>query len=154
VASIAIAWISRLERVGGADLIGGAETKQTLEKGTTTMIRAVKFVSVPVTDQDRALAFYTGKLGFAIATDQPMGPDARWIELRIPGAETKLVLWKDEEKSGGFRNMAFYADDVEKTYNELAARGVEFSQPYKVEPWGASAIFKDPDGNEFVIGTK
>lgn len=121
------------------------------------MIRAVKFVSVPVTDQDRALAFYTGKLGFAVATDQPMGPGARWIELRIPRAETRLVLWKPQPgqvQPGGFMNMAFYADDVRKTYEELLAKGVEFTQPYKVEPWGASAIFKDPDGNEFVLGTK
>lgn len=121
------------------------------------MIRAVKFVSVPVTDQDRALEFYTAKLGFAVATDQPMGPGARWIELRIPGAETRLVLWKPQAgqvQPGGFMNMAFVADDVVRTYEELAARGVEFTQSAKVESWGTSAIFVDPDGNQFVIGTK
>jgi catechol 2,3-dioxygenase-like lactoylglutathione lyase family enzyme len=121
------------------------------------MIRAVKFVGVPVSDQDRALAFYTGKLGFAVATDQPMGEGKRWIELRIPGAETKLVLFTpegQEDRIGSFMNMAFYADDVQRTYEELLARGVEFTQPARVEPWGASAIFKDPDGNTFVIGLK
>ena len=56
------------------------------------MIKAVKFVSVYVSDQDRALAFYTQKLGFTVVTDQPMGPGARWIELRIPGAETGVVI--------------------------------------------------------------
>jgi catechol 2,3-dioxygenase-like lactoylglutathione lyase family enzyme len=122
------------------------------------MIRAVKFVSIPVSDQDRALAFYTEKLGFAVATDQEMGEGGqRWIELRIPGAETKLVLYTPEgheDRIGGFMNMAFYADDVQRTYEELLARGVEFTQAARVEPWGASAIFKDPDGNTFVIGLK
>ena len=121
------------------------------------MIKSIKFVSVYVTDQDAALAFYTQKLGFAVVTDQPMGPDARWIELRIPGAETGLVIMKPmhpDHRVGVMMNMAFIADDVQKTYDELSARGVEFRQPPKTEPWGTSAIFTDPDGNTFVLGTK
>jgi predicted enzyme related to lactoylglutathione lyase len=121
------------------------------------MIKAVKFVSVYVTDQDRALAFYTQKLGFTIATDQPMGPDARWIELRIPGAETALVVVKPmmpEHRVGGFMNMAFVADDVQKTYEELSSRGVEFTQPPKTESWGTGAVFQDPDGNTFALSSK
>src|SRR5262249_35173695 len=47
----------------------------------TTMIRGVKFVSIPVTDQDRALKFYTETLGFRLVTDQPFSPEQRWIEL-------------------------------------------------------------------------
>ncbi|HEX8907144.1 MAG TPA: glyoxalase superfamily protein [Longimicrobiaceae bacterium] len=120
------------------------------------MIKAVKFVSVPVRDQDRALAFYTDRLGFRVVTDQPFG-EQRWIELRIPGADTGLVLFTPpghEERIGGFMNMAFVADDVQKTYDELSGRGVEFVQPPKTEHWGTSAIFKDPDGNTFVLGTK
>jgi predicted enzyme related to lactoylglutathione lyase len=120
------------------------------------MIKAVKFVSVPVRDQDRALAFYTDQLGFRVVTDQPMG-EQRWIELRVPGAETGVVLFTppgQEDRIGGFMNMAFSADDVQKTYEELSARGVEFVQPPKTESWGTSAIFKDPDGNTFVLGSK
>jgi len=121
------------------------------------MIKAVKFVSVYVSDQDAALAFYTQKLGFTVVTDQPMGPGARWIELKIPGAETGVVIVKPmmpEHRIGGFMNMSFVADDVQRTYDELSARGVEFVQPPKTEQWGTSAIFKDPDGNTFVLGTK
>jgi predicted enzyme related to lactoylglutathione lyase len=120
------------------------------------MIKAVKFVSVPVRDQDRALAFYTDQLGFRVTTDQPMG-EQRWIELRIPGAETGFVLFTPtghEDRVGGFMNMAFTTDDVQKTYEELSARGVEFVQPPKTEHWGTSAIFKDPDGNTFVLSSK
>lgn len=121
------------------------------------MIKAVKFVSVYVSDQDRALAFYTHKLGFTVVTDQPMGPGARWIELKIPGAETGVVITKPmmpDHRIGGFMNLSFVTDDVQKTYDELSARGVEFIQPPRTEQWGTSAIFKDPDGNTFVLGTK
>ena len=58
------------------------------------MIRGIKFVSVPVKDQDKALAFWTEKCGFKVATDQAFGPQ-RWIELLIPGADTGLVLFYD-----------------------------------------------------------
>jgi catechol 2,3-dioxygenase-like lactoylglutathione lyase family enzyme len=53
-----------------------------------SVISRLKFVSIPVGDQDRALAFWTEKMGLRVATDQPMGPGKRWIELSIPGAET------------------------------------------------------------------
>jgi len=56
------------------------------------MIRGIKFVSIPVSDQDRALAFYTEKLGFRVVTDQPFDEKQRWLELGIPGAETCIVL--------------------------------------------------------------
>ena len=56
------------------------------------MIRGIKFVSIPVKDQDAALSFYTEKLGFRIQTDQPFGPGQRWIELAIPGADSGLAL--------------------------------------------------------------
>ena len=56
------------------------------------MIKQIKFVSVPVADQNRALDFYTEKLGFTIITDQPFDEKQRWIELRVPKAETRVVL--------------------------------------------------------------
>ncbi len=56
------------------------------------MIRGIKFACVPTRDQDRALKFYTEKLGFRVMTDQPFGAQ-RWIELGIPGAESQLVLF-------------------------------------------------------------
>ena len=66
------------------------------------MIRGIKFVSVPVRDQDAALKFWTEKCGFKVATDQAFGPQ-RWIELMIPGADTGLVLFTmdgDEARIG------------------------------------------------------
>src|SRR5205085_4095092 len=72
------------------------------------MIKQIKFVSVPVRDQNRALDFYTEKLGFTIITDQPFDEKQRWIELRIPKAETRVVLFTaegEEKRIGSFMNM-------------------------------------------------
>jgi len=120
------------------------------------MIRRVKFVSVPVTDHDRALEFYSKSLGFEVMTDQSYGEGQRWIELGIPGAETRVVLHRpeDEAGTGTFKGISFLADDVEATWRELSERGVEFVQEPKTEPWGTSAVFRDPDGNTFVLSSK
>jgi catechol 2,3-dioxygenase-like lactoylglutathione lyase family enzyme len=121
------------------------------------MIKAIKFASIPVRDQDAALEFYTTKLGFTVATDQPFSDTQRWIELRIPGAETRLVLFTPPghaDRIGTFSNVTFLADDVERTYEELRARGVSFPQPPKVEAWGTAAVFADPEGNSFVLSSK
>ena len=121
------------------------------------MISHVKFVNVPTSDQDRALEFYTSKLGFKVLTDQPFDDKQRWIELRLPGAETSVVLFTPhghEGRIGGFAGFAFAADNVEQTYQELSARGVEFVQKPQTHPWGTAASFKDPDGNVFVLSSR
>jgi catechol 2,3-dioxygenase-like lactoylglutathione lyase family enzyme len=118
------------------------------------MIKAIKFANVPVTDQDRALEFYTKKLGLRVITDSPFNDKQRWIELGIPRAETKLVLYTAPgQVIGGLMNIAFSADDVFATAKEMKARGVEFVQEPQKADWGTSAIFKDPDGNQFVLST-
>jgi catechol 2,3-dioxygenase-like lactoylglutathione lyase family enzyme len=120
------------------------------------MIRGVKFVSIPVADQDRALAFYTEKLGFRVVTDQPFDDKQRWLELAIPGAETGLALFRTEEgpQPGGFMNMSFWTDDARATAKTLKERGVEFVAEPKKESWGVSAIFKDTEGNRFVLSSR
>jgi predicted enzyme related to lactoylglutathione lyase len=125
-------------------------------RGELVMLKRIKFVGVPVRDQQKALEFWTQLIGFQVATDQQMGGGQRWIEIRIPGSQTGLALFTPpghEDRIGTFQSLSFVADDVERTYRELSSRGVEFSQPPRKEPWGISAIFKDPDGNTFVIGT-
>jgi len=120
------------------------------------MISHIKFVGIPVRDQNRALNFYTEKLGFTIITDQPFDGKQRWIELRIPKAETRVVLFTPEgheSRIGTFTNVYLACDDVEKTYAELSGRGVEFEGPPQKAPWGTYAIFKDSEGNQFVVGT-
>ena len=155
MASYAKATAARLVALG---------SRRTLERSTSPftrascpMIKGIKFASIPVRDQDAALAFYTTRLGFTVATDQPFDESQRWIELRIPGADTRLVLFTPPahaDRIGTFSNITFLADDVERTYQELRAKGVEFTAPPKVQEWGTSVIMKDPDGNAFVISSK
>jgi len=120
------------------------------------MIKQIKFVSIPVADQNRALDFYTEKLGFTIITDQPFDEKQRWIELRIPKAETRVVLFTpegEEKRIGSFMNMSYVCDDIHKTYDELEKRGVEFEGPPQQQPWGTYAMFKDSEGNRFVVSS-
>jgi predicted enzyme related to lactoylglutathione lyase len=121
------------------------------------MIKQIKFVSIPVADQNRALDFYTDKLGFTIITDQPFDEKQRWIELRIPKAETRVVLFTpdgDEKRIGLFMNMSYVCDDIDKTYAELQKRGVEFEGPPQKQAWGTYAMFKDSEGNRFVVSSE
>jgi predicted enzyme related to lactoylglutathione lyase len=120
------------------------------------MITRLKFAGIPTRDQEQAVRFWTGKLGFQVLTDQPLGAQ-RWIELSIGDSETRIVLFTPdghEERIGTFFNGAFECDDVEKTYEQLTARGVEFKSPPEKQPWGTFAIFKDPDGNQFVLSAR
>jgi len=117
------------------------------------MLKRVKFATVPVQDQSRALEFYTKKLGLKVFTDQTMG-DSRWIELKVSGSETLVVLFKQANaKPEHLPAAVFVSDNVQATYEELQAKGVEFTQPPKKEPWGETAILKDSEGNLIVIAT-
>jgi catechol 2,3-dioxygenase-like lactoylglutathione lyase family enzyme len=120
------------------------------------MIKGIKFATIPVRDQDRALAFYTEKLGCRIVTDSPFDGQQRWIELAFPRAETRLVLFTgagQETMIGKPMNVVFMAADVTATCRALRGRGVEFVQEPAQADWGTSAIFKDQDGNQFVLST-
>lgn len=122
----------------------------------STMISHLKFASIPVRDQNRALDFYTEKLGFTIVADKPFDDHQRWIELRIPKAETRIVLFTAEEhknRIGQFTGLSFATDDVERTYELYKSRGVEFAGPPEKQPWGTYVIARDSEGNSFVIGT-
>lgn len=118
------------------------------------MIRAIRFVTIPVRDQAESLRFYTERLGFRVHADLPFGEKQRWIELRIGHAETGFVLFNtegDEDLIGRGFQGSLRCDDLEKTYTQLISKGVEFVTPPTEAPWGAYAIFKDIDGNRFVM---
>lgn len=120
------------------------------------MIKQIKFVSIPVTDQNRALDFYTEKLGFTIITDQPFDEKQRWIELRVPKAETRIVLFTaegDEKRIGTMMNLSFACEDIAQTCEQLKMRGVEFEGPPQKQEWGSYAMFKDSEGNRFVLSS-
>jgi len=119
------------------------------------MISHVKHVTIPVKDQNKALKFYTEKLGFEVAVDVDFG-EQRWIELKIPGGETMIVLHTPEgheDRIGTFSPVIFSSKDIKKTYEDLKKRDVEFTQELTEEPWGTFAIFADPDGNRFCLSS-
>ena len=120
------------------------------------MITHLKFAGIPVRDQERALKFWTEKMGFRILTDQPLG-NQRWIELSIRSSETRIVLFTPEgheDRVGSFFNGSFACDDVDYSYRQLSERGVVFDGPPEKQPWGNFAKFRDPDGNQFVLSSR
>ena len=121
------------------------------------MITHVKFVSVPTSDQDRALKFWTHQVGFTLMTDQPFSETQRWIELAVADSDTRIVLFTpdgQENRIGSFFNGALACDDVEATHRQLSERGVEFESPPQKQPWGTFATFRAPDGNRFVLSSR
>jgi predicted enzyme related to lactoylglutathione lyase len=122
-----------------------------------TVIGGVIQVVIEVADQDRALAFWTQRLGFELVQDAPYGNE-RWLEVRTPDKAVTLVL----ELRQGERptpshpslptsNVMFYAQDLQQTYQELTARGVEFPQPPVRQPFGWWSLFQDSEGNRFAL---
>jgi len=116
-------------------------------------VKQIALVSVPVSDQDRAKAFYTETLGFELLADNPYGDGQRWLQVAPKGAETGLTLvtWFETMPPGSTKGLVLETDDVDASYQELAARGVRFNGPVEQQFWGRYATFDDPDGNGWVL---
>ncbi len=121
------------------------------------MIKKIRLASVWVKDQDKSLNFYLDKLGFEKQADIEMGNGFRWIEVKPPNAETAITLAKpypgqEGVTVGGFTNIVFATDDMNKTYEELNSKGVKFIEKPKMQDFGVmQAIFADIDDNIFVL---
>lgn len=118
------------------------------------MIGKIEQVSIPVKNQDKALQFYTEKLGFIVVVDACFGEAQRWIELKIPEGETKVVLYTSkgqEERIGTFSPIMFHAKNIEDTFLEFKNKGISFEKELSQECWGKFFIFKDLDGNSFCV---
>ncbi len=128
----------------------------------------IKFASAQmwVDDQDEALAFYTENLGMELRADVtlPEIPDFRWLTVGVPGNhETEIVLMKvmgppvfepetvEQLRSlmakGAAGTIFLTTDDCRATYEELKAKGVEFTQEPEDRPYGVDCGFRDPSGN-------
>jgi catechol 2,3-dioxygenase-like lactoylglutathione lyase family enzyme len=116
-------------------------------------IEDVAVVSVPVSDQERAKAFYVDTLGFELRRDDASIPGLRWLLVGPRGAKTTLTLvtWFETMPAGSLRGLVLHSDDIDRDYAELVARGVEFEGPPVAQPWGRETVLKDPDGNELVL---
>ena len=131
------------------------------------MLNQLANVQVWVNDQDEALAFYTDKLGFEVREDVtvPELGNFRWLSVGVPGQDVAIVLmavpgapvFDDETRQqildllakGASGGLFFTTEDCRASYEELAARGVEFTQEPTEQPYGVDAGFRDPSGNQF-----
>jgi catechol 2,3-dioxygenase-like lactoylglutathione lyase family enzyme len=113
----------------------------------TTRIIGVGTVGVPVTDQDRALEFYVGKLGFETRRDLPFGP-GRWIEVAPPGSATTVALVPEGVPAG----VRLMTEDADSDHASLSSRGVD-ADPEVMRIPSAPAMFsvRDPDGNSLIL---
>ena len=112
----------------------------------------ISVVTLFVNDVDRAINFYTQKLGWEKTRDAPMGDGMRWVTVAPPGTQTAFTLSKDfpgwsSEKVGGPSGVIMEVDDVYQAHDELKKAGVEFTDAPRSEPWGGWAMFKDSEGN-------
>ena len=112
-------------------------------------------VRIFVSDWNRALEFYAKTLEMPVAfADEAMG----WAELGIEGGHLALERVRPDdpesaEHTGRFLGVSLQVPSVAERYAELLARGVEFLAPPEKQPWGEFAVFKDPDGNQFVLSS-
>src|SRR3954449_1519504 len=122
---------------------------------TTTSIKQVGRVMVPVSDQDQAIAFYTEKLGFEVRADIPFGDGDRWVEVGPPGAPTNLALVspRNEFQPGANTNVALDTDDARATHAELRQSGVDVDDELMGDgnPVPPMFWFRDQDANILLV---
>ncbi len=114
-----------------------------------TRITRIGTVVLPVSDQDEALEFYTGTLGFEKRMDGAFGDGQRWIEVAPPGAATTIALVPQGSSAG--IEVSFATDDAEADHSAMAASGVDADAELVLMGEGVPPMFtfRDPDGNPF-----
>lgn len=111
----------------------------------------LELVAVPVTDVDRAKAFYE-KVGFQVDHDHTVSDEVRFVQLTPPGSACSIAIGKGLTGMvpGSLDNMQAVVDDVEAARADLLERGIEVSE-VDDQPWGSFAYFADPDGNGWAL---
>jgi lactoylglutathione lyase len=114
------------------------------------MIRKIATAAVYVDDQQKAVEFWIKQVGFEVHREKPMGPQASWIEVGPPGAESCLVIYPKsmmEDWAERKPSIVFECENIDQTFAAMRDRGVKFTQEPKAMPWGPFAVFVDNDGN-------
>jgi predicted enzyme related to lactoylglutathione lyase len=112
----------------------------------------LELVGVPVTDVDRAKAFYTEKAGFTADHDHAVSDEIRFVQLTPPGSACSITLGKGvtEMQPGSQQGLQMVVSDIEAARAELVGRGVDVSE-IRDFPWGRFVFFSDPDGNGWAV---
>jgi len=119
-------------------------------------ISKVGRVCVTIADTDRALDFYVGTLGFKKVVDEPMGPDMRWVEVQVAGAETTIALAPpppDQEAGGSQTGIILDTSDVDGAHAALKEAGVDVDDDVTRYGGPVPPMFwlRDPDGNSLIV---
>ena len=112
----------------------------------------LELVAVPVSDVDRAKAFYTERAGFNADFDHTPGDGVRFVQLTPPGSGCSIAIGTGlvDSTPGSAQGLQLVVDDVEAAHEDLAGRGVEVSDIQRF-PWGGFVFFSDPDGNGWAV---
>jgi predicted enzyme related to lactoylglutathione lyase len=112
----------------------------------------LELVAVPVTDVDRAKAFYADKVGFNTDHDHHVSEEMRFVQLTPPGSACSIAIGKGitDAAPGSVVGLQLVVSDIEQAREELAGRGVDVS-PVQDFPWGRFVFFSDPDGNRWSV---
>jgi len=112
----------------------------------------LELVAVPVSDVDRAIAFYTDKVGFNLDHDHTVNEGLRFVQLTPPGSACSIAIGKGivDTPPGSVQGLQLVVSDIEAARAELVARGTDVSEVQHF-PWGDFIYFKDPDGNGWAV---
>ena len=112
----------------------------------------LELVAIPVSDVDRAKAFYVDHAGFVADHDHRVSDDVRFIQLTPPGSACSIAIGNGvtEAQPGSVQGMQMVVSDIHAAHAELAERGVEVSDVQEF-PWGSFVFFSDPDGNRWAV---
>ena len=112
----------------------------------------LELVAIPVSDADRAKAFYVDQVGFVADHDHHVSDDLRFVQLTPPGSACSIAFGEGltEAEPGSVKGLQLVVADVEAAHHELTTRGVDASD-VQVFPWGSFVFFEDPDGNRWSV---
>ena len=112
----------------------------------------LELVIIPVSDVDRAKAFYTDKIGFVADHDQTVSDEVRFVQLTPPGSACSIAIGRGiaEGAPGSVRGLQMVVADIEAAHAELLARGADVSDVQDFD-WGRFVFFADPDGNKWAL---
>jgi predicted enzyme related to lactoylglutathione lyase len=112
----------------------------------------LELVAIPVSDVDRAKAFYVDRAGFNADHDHRVSDDVRFVQLTPPGSACSITigLGVTDAEPGSVRGMQLVVSDIEAARAELSGRGVDVTEVQDF-PWGRFVFFSDPDGNAWAV---
>jgi len=124
----------------------------------------LELIVVPVSDVDRAKAFYVDRVGFGLDVDHRAGEDFRVVQMTPPGSACSITIMRNTDAPGSLQGLHLVVSDIDEVRKELVARGVEVSELYHFDEggqtpgpdperrdYGTFASFADPDGNGWLL---